>query len=639
MNDIGVPIWQLIALLLIATLFIVGRITGFRMVKRLLVGRPLKTRELGQAQQHLVWYLALPILSADLYSSVAYGPEAGATELVGLGRGAEWLILPIVGATVLLLLIIVLSYIMGILAYPNGGGGYSIARDNFRPAWISLVAASALMIDYVLTVAVSVSAGILAIASAYPGLVPYETVLSVICVALIALVNLRGVSESATLFSWPNFLFAACMLFLIGWGVTNDVSHGFVQPQTPPFGVLPKGFTLLLILKAFSSACSSLTGIETISNAVPIFREPKQMGAIKAYVTMTIVTGITLVGIGYQLYVKGITVKPNNTMLSQLTAVYFGHGPIYQIITWSTFLVLIIAANSTFTGFPQLMALVARDKFLPEALSLRGDRLGFSNGLMVLALLSSVLLVVFQAQTNALIPLFAIGVFMSFTIAQIGMMKRWMKLRTKRWQGKAFVNAVGAVVTALVTLVFSATKFSQGAWIVLFAIPLMVSLALMIRRHYARLERELALDVQTELAEEHHVISVLLLSDIDRIALQSVSFAKSIAQDLIAVYIGFDDESIAAVEAKWKAWGEPCRLLAFKNEYRSVLQPLTRLVKRLQTREGREPDHIHILLPQLVPRVWWQFGLHNQRNFVIQAWFLRNQDVVVSTIPYHTRDR
>jgi amino acid transporter len=547
------PVFYVLAVIMFLYVFI-----NFEHVKRFLIGRPMRTKELHAKHNKLFWFIALPVLSADLYSSVAYGPEAGVTELVNLGPSVRWLILPITVATVILLGMLIISYIMGVLAYPNGGGGYTIARENFKKPWMSLIAASALLIDYVLTVAVSVSAGIQAIVSAYPMVGNYQTSLSVLCVIFILIVNLRGVSESATIFSWPNFLFIICMFVLIIAGFIDEFQHGFVQSSTPPFGTVPGNLTILIILKAFSSACSALTGIETISNAVPIFRDPPVKGAIKAYITMGLLTGVTLLGFAYHLYVKGILVNPNNTMLSQLAIVYFGHGLFYQIITWSTFIILIIAANSTFTGFPQLTALVASDGFLPRSLMIRGDRLGYSNGMVVLAALSTLLILAFHAQTNALIPLFAIGVFAAFTVAQIGLTRRWLKIKGSFWQVKALINAVGAVITALVCVVFAITKFIDGAWVVLIALPLIVIAALVVRKHYDRIANELRIDLKTMHPQKHRMLSVVLISGIHRVVLNSISFAQSMHEEVIALYIGFDDESIEKMKAKWEEWDAPC---------------------------------------------------------------------------------
>jgi amino acid transporter len=372
--------WLHPLLVIAAVMAILFAIFNFSSLKRIIIGRPMRTKELYAKHNKLSWFMALLVLAADLYSSVAYGPEAGITELASLGPEVKWFILPITIATIILLGILIASYIMGVMAYPNGGGAYTIARDNFEKPWVSLMASS-LTGHYVLTVAVSVSAGVQAVASAYPVIAPHATTISVLCVIVILIVNLRGISESASVFAWPTLFFMISMGMLILTGIFNQFQHEFVQPTTPPFGVIPKGLTTLLILKAFSAACSSLTGIETISNSVPVFRDPATKNAVKAYVTLGLITGATLLGFSYELYVKGISVNPQNTMLSQLAGVYFGHSIVYQIIIWSTFIVLILAANSTFTGFPQLAALVASDGFLPRALTMRGDRLRANIGL------------------------------------------------------------------------------------------------------------------------------------------------------------------------------------------------------------------------------------------------------------------
>lgn len=626
--------WIHPVLICIALIALFSAMMNFGSVKRALVGRPIKSRELGQAHTKLVWFIALPILSADLYSSVAYGPEAGMTELDPLGSSAKWLILPLTFATVVLLTILIVSYMMGVIAYPSGGGAYAIAKDNFKKSWVSLLAASALLVDYILTVAVSVSSGIQTMASSYPVLAAHETSLSILCVVLILFVNLRGVSESAKVFSFPTFLFMFCMLTLIGVGFVNETRHGFVQHTTPVFGTAPAGLTVLLLLKAFSSACSSLTGIETISNAVPIFREGKQ-GAIKAYAALGTITGVTLLGFAYHLYVKGISYDPNNTMLSQLTGIYFGHNVIYQLIIWSTFIVLILAANSTFTGFPQLAALVGTDGFLPRALTFRGDRLGYSNGMIVLAALATLLIEVFHAQTNALIPLYSIGVFLAFTIAQIGLIKHWYKVRGRGWKTKATINTVGAIVTAIVSVVVASTKFLGGAWLVLIVLPTMIFFALQIRKHYNAVAEELRIDVGKVRPQRHRVVSVVLISGIHRVVVETVSFAQSTGDNVLALYIGFDDESIERMEKKWVEWGAPCRLVAVKSEYRSLLSPLSRFLKRIENYEGGKPDHIQLIIGQFIPRKWWQNILHTQTSLVIRTWMLRHKDVVVVTVPYH----
>jgi amino acid transporter len=626
--------------LLLAILAVLGiwfSISNYNSVKRALIGRPMRTAELHAQHNKLIWYIALPILSADLYSSVAYGPEAGITELMKLGNEVKWYIIPITISTIVLLFILILSYIMGILAYPNGGGAYAIAKDNFKQRWVSLIASSALLVDYILTVAVSVSAALEAVVSAYPIVAPYETVLAILCVFLLLMVNLRGVAESAKIFAWPTIGFVACMLLLVCTGLFNEVKHGFVQPSTPPFGSVPNGLTTLLILKAFSSACSALTGIETISNAVPIFREPQQKNAIKTYIALGTITSITLMGFAYHLYVKGISPSPNNTMLSQLTQEYFGHGVLYQIIIWFTFIVLILAANSTFTGFSQLAAIVAADGFLPRGLTNRGDRLGYSNGIITLAATASLLIIAFHAHTNSLIPLYAIGVFLSFTVAQFGLVKRWKRVKGPQWKIKFAINTVGGIITTIVAVIFGVTKFTSGAWVVLIVIPLIIFASLAIHHHYQNIADELKIDISTFKPKANRVITIVLVSGIHRVVHNTLSFALGISQEnLLAVYVGFDDDSMKRMETKWEEWGNPCRLVTLKSKYRSVLEPFSRLVKLIEEKEEFK-SQIQIVIPQFIAKKWWHNLLHNQTALLLRLWLYRHKDVVITTVPYHLK--
>lgn len=617
-----------------ALLALWSSITNFSSVKRFLIGRPMRTAELHAQHTKLLWFIALPILSADLYSSVSYGPESGITELIKLGPDARWIILPITISTVVLLAILILSYIMGVLAYPNGGGAYAIAKDNFKPRYVALIASSSLLIDYVLTVAVSVSAAMEAVASAYPVVAPYETVLAISCVLFLVVVNLRGVAESAKLFAWPTIGFMICMLILIFTGFFNEFNHGFVQPQTPSFGTVPQGLTTLLILKAFSSACSALTGIETISNAVPVFREPQQKNAIKTYIALGIVTAITLLGFSYHLYVQGISPNPENTMLSQLTGIYFGHGVTYQIIIWFTFIVLILAANSTFTGFSQLAAIVAADGFLPRGLANRGDRLGYSNGIIVLAALACILIITFRAKTNALIPLYAIGVFLSFTVAQFGLMRRWKRVKGSNWQIKFAINTFGGIITSVVAAIFGFTKFTGGAWVVLIVLPIIILFSLAIRNHYDNIAEQLRIDLQLTHPTANKVVTLVLVSGVHQVVNNTLSFVKGLDVDPIAVYVGYDDESTERMEKKWKDWGSPCRLVVLRSKYRSLLEPLMRLIRAIELK-NEESVTVHVVIPQFIPRKWWHNLLHNQSALMLRLWLLRNKDIVITSVPFH----
>lgn len=626
--------WLEAVLIILALVAVWFSVSNFSNVKRFLIGRPMRTSELHAQHNKLFWVIALPILSADLYSSVAYGPEAGMTELAGLGPNAKWFILPITISTIVLLAILIVSYIMGVLAYPSGGGAYAIAKDNFKPKWVSLIASSSLLVDYVLTVAVSVSAALEAVSSAYPVVAPFETLLAILCVVLLVIVNLRGVAESARIFAWPTFGFMICMFILIFTGFFDELRHGFTQPTTPSFGTVPEGLTTLLILKAFSSACSALTGIETISNAVPIFREPQQRNAIKTYIALGVITGVTLLGFAYHLYVKGISPDPHNTMLSQLTAMYFGHGMLYQIIIWFTFIVLILAANSTFTGFSQLAAIVAADGFLPRSLTNRGDRLGYSNGIIVLAALACILIISFHAHTNALIPLYAIGVFLSFTVAQIGLMRRWKRVKGSNWKLKLTINTIGAIVTSVVAVIFAVTKFTGGAWVVLVVLPILIFFSLAIHRHYQEIAKELRIDPKQTYPEANKVVTLVLVSGVHRVVNNTLSFAKGLGVDPIAVYVGFNEESIDKMEKKWEEWGTPCRLVVLRSKYRSILEPLIRLIKTIEAKQ-ENGGIIHIIIPQFIPSKWWHNVLHNQSALLLRMWFIRHKDIVITTVPYH----
>lgn len=620
----------------LAVLAIWYSITDFKSIKRLLIGRPLRTAELKGKQTKLFWIIALAILSGDLYTSITYGPEAAMTELAQLGKEGIWFIIPIVLSIIILLSILILSYIMGIIAYPNGGGAYTIAKDNFKARWVSLLASSSLLIDYSLTVAVSVSAAMEAVVSAYPVLVPLETVLAILCVFLLVVVNLRGVKESSQIFSWPMFVFMACILALVIAGLFDEFRNGFVKTSTPQFGVIPEGFSVMLILKAFSSGCTALTGIETISNAVPIFQEPQKKNATKTYIALGIITAISLSGFSYHLYVNGISVMPHNTLVSQLTSTYFGRGIIYQVITWFTFIALILAANSTFTGFSQLAALVAEDGYLPRGLANRGDRLGFSNGIILLAAFAGLLILGFHAHTNSLIPLFAIGVFLSFSIAQFGLIRRWLKIRGRFWRLKLGINVVGAIVTSSVVIIFSITKFTGGAWIILLLLPFAVYFSFKIQRHYQEIANEIVLAPGTFPASKE-IVTIVLVSGIQRIVNNSISFAQSMHSDFIAVYVGFDDESIHKMEKAWEGWGSPCRLVCLKSRYRSLLEPLPRLIEVIEEKRGEDRGFINIIIPEIYPVKWWQYLLHNQSALLLRFWFLHHKDVAVTTVPFHMK--
>lgn len=555
------------------------------------------------------------------------------SELAFLGVAGLWIGLPIAGLIVLLLISLILSYLQVIKAYPNGGGAYAVASDQFGPL-AGLVAGSALLIDYTLTVAVSVSSGIAAITSAFPALLPWTVPMAVASILLIMVVNLRGINESASIFMWPTYAFIFSILTLVAVGFFHLWMHGGHYVTTPSFGSLPKQLTVLVLLRAFASGCSALTGIEAISNATPQFREPVIKNAQKTLLWLGLLLGLMFAGTSYLSYVKGLQVSPNVTMLSELASAYFQHGIFYYFIQFSTFAVLVLAANTSYSGFPLLAALMAQDKFMPHMFQLRGDRLGYSNGIIVLSSLAILLVVVFGGQTNALIPLYAIGVFLSFTLAQTGLVKRWFKTRPQGWIRRTVVNSFGATLSASVTVIFSVAKFGQGAWIVLILLPLIIFWGHRIRRHYQTIAKDLRIETQFVKPQKHATTVVVPIASINRVVANTLSYALSVTDQVVAFYVGFDDESIQKMEEKWAQWDIGIRLVTARSQYRSIVRPLLRFLNTIENWEG-DPEHVIVAIPQFMPKHWWHNMLHNQTSLMLRTVLLYRKDIIVTTVPYH----
>jgi len=600
-------------------------------LKRIVIGSPLKTSELSHAR--LSKLKALPILSSDALSSVAYGYEASLTEMAFLGTAGLWLGVPIMGVITLLLIALILSYLQVIKAYPGGGGAYAVSSDQFGKV-AGLIAGSALLIDYTLTVAVSVSSGVAAITSAYPGALPYTVPICVASILLIMMVNLRGINESASAFMWPTYAFIVAMLVMVGVGFFQLSHTGWRTPETPVFGVIPQGFTVILLLRAFASGCSALTGIEAISNATPQFREPTIRNAQKTLLMLGLLLALMYIGTGTLAYKLGIHVNPNVTVLSQMAQHYFQNGWFYYFIQFSTFAVLVLAANTSYSGFPILAALMARDGFMPHMFMLRGDRLGYSNGILILSTLAIILVIAFGGNTNALIPLYAIGVFLSFTMAQSGMIKHWLKTRASGWQIRGAVNTFGAILSAIVTIVFSVAKFGQGAWIVLILIPLIIYFGLKARKHYRAIADDLRIDMTQVKPRPHRTTVVVPIAGINRVVASTLSYALSVSDQVVAFYVAFDDESIERMEEKWAQWGTGIRLVTARSQYRSVVRPLLRFLNTVENWEG-QPENVIIAIPQFIAKRWWHNILHNQTSLQLRTILLYRKDIIVTTVPYH----
>ena len=608
-------------------------------VKRALLGQPIPTAH--EVHERLGRATGLAVFASDALSSSAYATEEILLILALAGPGALHVGMPISVGIAILIGIVVSSYRQTILAYPSAGGAYIVSRENLG-TYPSLVAGAALLTDYVLTVSVSVAAGIAAVTSAVPALYPYRVELCVLGVLGIAVANLRGVRESGRVFAIPTYAFIGSYVMMIGWGLV--VLGRGATPSAAPLPVAgPTGdaqaLTLFLILRAFASGCVALTGIEAVSNGVPAFRPPEARNARQVLVALGAVLTVLFVGITFLANGFGLTPTEQETINSQLARRVFGDGSaLYYVVQALTMLILVIAANTSFADFPRLSSFMARDRFMPRQLASRGDRLAFSNGIIILAVLSALLLVIFRAETHALIPLYAIGVFVSFTLSQLGMVRFWFRERGPRWPMRATLNATGAVTTGVVSLIIAITKFTHGAWLVILLIPLVVLLLLTIRRHYDDVAHQLSLEgLEPEdlPLPRHHVI--VLIGDVHRGVLGAIRYARSISSSASAVYVEIDAESRRRLEQRWAKWASGMPLVVLRSPYRSVVGPLLEYVDRLQ---HEAPDTlVTIVLPEFLPGRWWQQLLHNQTALLIKGALLFRRGVIVTDVPYHLTAR
>lgn len=605
--------------------------------KRLLFGRPLKSSE-AEAEKMPIW-MALPILSSDALSSVAYGTEMILLELATVGAFAFSFSLPIALAIILLITILIISYRQVIDAYPQGGGAYMVAKENLGMVWGRLAGVS-LLIDYTLTVAVSVSSGVLAITSAFPALAPYIVTIGLIFIWFMVLVNLRGTSESGNIFSIPTYLFIFCMLALVGKGLFDWLtgSGQATHPISVPAGGLPAGLTWFVLLRAFSSGCSAVTGIEAISNAVPHFRNPAQRNAKRTMLTLGVLLavifgGVTVLSQAYFIHPDPAGTK---TVLSMIAEDAFGRGIFFYIIQFATMMILVLAANTSFSGFPILASIMAQDKNMPRMFSNRGERLAFNNGIITLGALASILLIVFHGRTEALIPLYAIGVFSSFTLAQLGLVLKWSREKSQGWQRKAVINGSGAIVTFFVVIIFSITKFAEGAWIVILITPVLMVLITKINKHYQNVGKQLRVDLTEPIPKEETII-IIPVAGIHKVVASTIAFAKSLTPDVVAFYVAFSSEEAEKMEAKWEQWNPGVRLVVVVSRYRTVIKPLIEFIGRAENYYGKQKK-ITVLLPEFITRKWWHRLLHNQTAFRIRALLFSRKEVVVATVPFRLSD-
>ena len=609
-------------------------------LKRLFVGRPLATEQL--AHERLSKRIALAVFSSDALSSVAYATEAILIALLAAGTQSLGYATPISIGIALLLITVAFSYRQTIIAYPQGGGTYIVSRENLGTI-PSLVAASSLLIDYVLTVAVSMSAAVAAITSAVGILDPYRVQLAIALIALVTLANLRGLKESGQIFAIPTYLFVLSMFTLIGVGLFKVfMSGGALQPAPPPTTPLLseelQSISFFLLLRAFAAGCTALTGIEAIADGVPAFKKPEARNAaitlvIMAVILCTMFLGTTVLANAYQIIPDG-SIHPE-TANSQLARVIFGNGSLfYYALQVATMLILVLASNTAYADFPRLSYFLSRDRFLPRQFAQRGDRLVFSNGVVALGISSALLVIAFGAREQLLLHLYAVGVFMSFTLSQFGMVQRWRRLKTPGWQRNATINMLGATVTGVVLVVIASTKFLEGAWAVLLLIPIMVVILRAIHWHYTEVAKQLSLaDAPPPTAVRRHT-AVVLISGVHRGVIPALQYGLSLAPDNVtAVYVDMDAETTAKLQEKWKQWGSGVPLVVLSSPYRSLVRPLMIYIDELD--KYYDDDVLTVILPEFIPSKWWQHLLHNQTALLIKATLLFSKGRVVTSVPYH----
>ncbi|WP_439818326.1 APC family permease [Weissella paramesenteroides] len=606
--------------------------------KRFLIGKPLKT--LDEGARHLSRTKALALLSSDALSSVAYGTEQIITVLVAVGGVATlWLQVPVVALVLVLLGAITLSYRQIIHAYPTGGGAYLVTSKNWgRNA--GLVAGGSLLVDYMLTVAVSVASGTEAIISAIPALHPYNVAIGVIIILALTGINLRGLRESAGALMVPVYLFIVVMVVMIVWGLFNILTGHVNYHPTITGHVATGSASILLFLKAFSSGSSSLTGVEAISNAVPNFKEPKPRNASITLVIMAIILAFFLVGVTFLSFTYGIKPDAHVTVLAQIGQQVFGHGVLFYVLQIATALILAVAANTGFSAFPQLAYNLARDKFMPHSYMDKGDRLGYSNGIVSLALGAIVLLVIFNGSTGALIPLYAVGVFVPFTLSQSGMIIHWWRERDGHWLMKSLINFVGALISAVLVVTLFALHFNS-VWPYLIIMPILLRMFWVINRHYKLVAKQLRVLSQEPIKRNHYdgATVIVLVSNLTRATADAVDYAKSIGDKVLAMHVSFDSnpQKEHRLGIEFKREFPEVRYVDIHSSYRSITKPAMRFVDEI-AKGSKERNHsLTILIPQFVPHHSWQNALHNQNSLKLRT-ALASRDITVSTYYFHLKE-
>lgn len=610
----------------------------WRYLKRVLIGKPLKTLDEGRTR--LTKFKALAMLSSDALSSVAYGTEQITTVLVTLSSAAIWYSLPIAGIVLILLLAITLSYRQIIHAYPSGGGAYVVATKNWGSNG-GLVAGGSLLVDYMLTVAVSTTAGTEAITSAIPVLYRFSIPISIVIVLLIMMMNLRGMSESANFLTVPVYFFVIVITAMIIWGAFRIATGQVTYRATAGVGTPVAGMSAALFIRAFSAGSSSLTGVEAISNAVPNFNHPKRKNAAATLSIMSLILATFFTGITFFSFYLGIVPNAHQTVLAQIgTQIFGGHGLGFYLLQLSTAMILAVAANTGFSAFPILAFNMARDKYMPHAFMDRGDRLGYSNGIISLAVGAIVLILIFHGKTNMLIPLYAVGVFVPFTLSQSGMIIHWFRVREGIWLGKSFINLVGALIS-LSLVVFLFWQHFGNVWPYLIIMPVLLYMFHKIHSHYVMVARQLHIAEKTkvQLHDYDGATVIVLVGNVTRVTRGAINYARSIGDYVIAMHVSFDEnpgkEHRTANE--FKSEFPDVRFVDIHSSYRSIGGPTIRFVDVIAKRAAARNYSTTVLVPQFVPKKPWQLALHNQTSLRLRALLNSRENIIVANYNYHLK--
>jgi len=613
-----------------------------RQLIRWIFGQRMATSKLSEEKLSVFW--GMPILSSDAISSVAYAVEELLLVLIPVIGAASFFWMPRLAVVIIiLLLVLTFSYRHVVDAYPHGGGAYIVAKENISPL-AGLVAGASLSVDYSLTVAVSICAGTAAITSAIPVLFPHRVGIAVLLIVLLIIANVRGVRESARIFSFPTYAFIFSIIALVVAGIIKHaagIAADIPIPAAEPITFGTQAVTLFLLLRAFSSGCSAVTGIEAVSDAVPNFKDPAPRNAKFVYVLLTLSIIICFGGVAYLANLYHTVPNDRQTILAQITLDVFGHGGMFYFIQATTAVILAMAANTAFAGFPTLLSVIAQDGYAPRQLKLRGHRLNFTNGIMSLGFVAVILVVAFKADTHLLINLYAVGVFTSFTLSQVGMLVLWFRRKTPGWQYKALVNGLGALTTFTAVVIIGVTKFTEGAWIVFVVVPAIVIIMLKIKAHYQSVAQQLDIandtlsQIQLVSSYSHHVI--VPIDSLNAMVVKALRYARTMTANVEAFHIETYEGEADKLKKKWAILNSDIPLIIRHSPYREVVGPLKEYIDSEE--HGSQPgDIITVLLPQFFVPKWWQTILHNNTSLFIANAMFSKRNVVVSILPFYLED-